>query len=220
MHLIWINSSCWCLSGGLLWGLCCVCTLRSFYQSSEFISQGLCPGLHTGNNNSYGCSRHTPTPPGPPKTYVCQSHSIHIPNLSFLHPAHPHDTHTAPLLFIILLLCNCLDDNALHIMARHGTIDEPNGDNLFTWPTQCPAKYQWCMHIVWIQCIPCFCRSLVTPSCSCAQITKSCSRVISIHLCVYNVCDEDESNENVAEQITEKNPVFPVLGFKLFSPVS
>lgn len=39
------------------------------------------------------------------------------------------------------------------------------------------------MHIVWIQCIPCFCRSLVTPSCSCAQITESCSRVISIHLC-------------------------------------
>lgn len=49
-------------------------------------------------------------------------------------------------------------------------------------------KYHWCMHIVWIQCIPCFCRSLVTPSCSCAQITKSCSRVISIHLCCcYNV---------------------------------
>lgn len=39
------------------------------------------------------------------------------------------------------------------------------------------------MHIVSIQCIPCFCRSLVTPSCSCAQITESCSRVISIHLC-------------------------------------
>lgn len=38
------------------------------------------------------------------------------------------------------------------------------------------------MHIVWIQCIPCFCRSVVTPSCSCAQITESCSRVISIHL--------------------------------------
>lgn len=68
--------------------------------------------------------RHTPTstPPGPPKTHVCQSHSIHIPHLSFLYPAHPHDTHTAPLLFIMLLLCNCLDDNAPHIMARRGII--------------------------------------------------------------------------------------------------
>lgn len=34
------------------------------------------------------------------------------------------------------------------------------------------------------KCIPCFCRSVVTPSCSCAQITEACSRVISIHLCV------------------------------------
>lgn len=123
-------------------GVCCVCTLRSCYKSNDCIYQGLCPGLHTRNNNSYGCSRHTPTstPPGPPKTHVCQSHSIHIPNLPFLHPAHPHDT--ALFLFIILLLCNCLCDNAVHIMARHGTIYEPNGDNLFTWATPCPAKYQ------------------------------------------------------------------------------
>lgn len=70
------------------------------------------------------------------------NHTIHIPNLSFLHPAHPHDTHTVPFLFIILLLCNCLDDNALHIMAKHGTINEPSGDNLFTFATPCPAKYQ------------------------------------------------------------------------------
>lgn len=105
--------------GVLLWGVCCVCTLRSCYQSNEFIYQG--PGLHTGNNNSYGCSRHTPTststPPGPLKTHVCQSHSIHIPFLSPPRPP-PRHTHTAPILLIILLLCNCLDDNALHIMAK------------------------------------------------------------------------------------------------------
>lgn len=111
--------SCWCLFRGLMWGVCCVCTLRSSYQSTEFIHQ-VCV---------QACTRATIIPmdapdiPPPPLRqvylkHVCQSHSIHIPNLSFLHPAHPHDTHTAPFLFIILLLCNCLDDNALHIMAR------------------------------------------------------------------------------------------------------
>lgn len=79
---------------------------------------------------------------------------------------------------------------------------KPAATILFTRVTPCPAKYQWCVHIVWIRCIPCFCRSLVTPSCSCAQIAKSSSRVISIHLGGSNVCDEDESDKIVAEQIT------------------
>lgn len=77
----------------------------------------------------------------------------------------------------------------------------PAATILCTRVTPCPAKCQWCVHIVWIRCIPCFCRSLVTPSCSCAQIAESSSRVISIHLCGYNVSDEDESDKIVAEQI-------------------
>lgn len=27
------------------------------------------------------------------------NHTIQVPNLSFLHPAHPHDTHTAAVVF-------------------------------------------------------------------------------------------------------------------------
>lgn len=224
--LICIGSSCWCLSGGLLWGVCCVCTPRSSHQSSEFIYQGLCPGLHTGNNNSYGCSRHTPTSSalGPPKTHVCQSHNP-CPQ-PFLSPPRPPPRHAhGSDRVLILLLCNCLDDNAQHIMERHGSICEPRWRQYcLHGAPPCPEKCQWCMHIVWIRCIPCFCRSLVTPSCSCAQIPESCSRVISIHLCGFNVRDEDESDEIVAEQIAggrgEKNPVFLVLGFRLFSPVS
>lgn len=102
-------------------GVCCVCTLRSSYQSGEFMYHGLCPGLHTGNNNSYGCSRHPPAPttttlpasssdpPGPPKTHVCQSHNSCPPTFPFSTPPTPttrtrlRQPPTPPDL--ILLLC-------------------------------------------------------------------------------------------------------------------
>lgn len=156
-----------------------------------------------------------PLLPSLPKTQVCQSRSIHFPYLSPPRPP-PRHAHRSITVYNIITM-QLFGYNALHIMAIYKTIYETIGDNLFTWVTLCPAKHKWCMHIVWIKCIPCFCRSLVAPSCSCAQITKSCSRVISIHLwCVYN---EDESNEE-SQQIKKKNPVFPVLGFRLFSPVS
>lgn len=70
---------------------------------------------------------------------------------------------------------------------------------VFTQVKPCSATYQWCMHIVWIRCIPCFCRSLVTPSCSCAQITKSCSRVISIHLCCLQYVRRKQRDRRRAE---------------------
>lgn len=136
---------------GLLWGGCCVCTLRNSYQSSEFIYQGLCPGLHTGNNNSYRCSRHTPTtnPPGPPKTPVCQSHNS-CPQ-PFLFPPRPPPRHahgSDPVL--ILLLCNCLDDNAQHTIERHGSIYEPSGDNFVytshTVPCKVPLMHAHCLN--------------------------------------------------------------------------
>lgn len=112
-----------------------------------------------------------------------------------------------------------MDDNALHIMAGHATINEPDGDNLFTWATPCLAKYQWCMHIVWIQCIPCFSRSLVTPSCSCAQIAESCSRVISIHLCgVQCVRWGQKRRERRRADIRKKNPVFSRCRFQAIFP--
>lgn len=97
---------------------------------------GLCPGLHTGNNNSYGYSRHPPPPPPPPsppppppcQVYLKKPTSVN--HIQFISPTFPFSTpptpttHTHPFLFIILLLCNCLDDNALHIIARHGSIRE------------------------------------------------------------------------------------------------
>lgn len=101
---------------------------------------GLCPGLHTGNNNSYGYSRHPPPPPPTTITTTTTTTSSTLPGLpkkptsvnhiQFISPTFPFSTpptpttHTHPFLFIILLLCNCLDDNALHIIARHGSIRE------------------------------------------------------------------------------------------------
>lgn len=87
-------------------GVCCVCTLRSSYQSGEFMYHGLCPGLHTGNNNSYGCSRHphhhhlpppSSPPPPPPIRQVhlkptSVNHTIHVPQ-PFLSPPRPPPRH-------------------------------------------------------------------------------------------------------------------------------
>lgn len=101
---------------------CCSCAPHGSYQSYEFICGAVCPGLHAGNNNSYGCSRHPPTstittsssstPPGLPKPTPVNHIQFISPTFPFFTPPTP-----APLLFRILLLCKCLDDNALHIMA-------------------------------------------------------------------------------------------------------
>lgn len=160
--------------------------------------RGLCPGLHT-HTHTQGTiiPMDAPDIPPPPTrqvhqkpTSVCQSHNSYPQPFPFSTPPTPTTRTLAPFLFIILLLCNYLDDNALHINGRAWHyIWTQWRQFVYMGHTSCPAKYQWCMHIVSrIQCIPCFCRSLVTPSCSCAQITKSCSRVISIHLCGCTMC--------------------------------
>lgn len=65
LSLICISSSCWCLIGGAA-GMALL-RLHSFpdpINPMNFYPSigGLCPGLHTGNNNSYGYSRHPPPP--------------------------------------------------------------------------------------------------------------------------------------------------------------
>lgn len=130
------------IQGAAARGACCVCTLRSSNQSSEFIYR-VCVQACT---QATIIPMDAPDVPPPPLRqvylrHVCQSRSIHIPNLSFLHPAHPHDTHTAPFLFIILLLCNCLDDNALHIMAMVALWMKPMATICLHGVTPCPAEY-------------------------------------------------------------------------------
>lgn len=91
----------------------------------------------------------TSNPPGPPKTHVCQSHnSCPQPFLSPPRPPPRHAHGSDPIL--ILLLCNCLDDNAQHIMERHGSRNEPGGDNFVytghTMPCKVPVMHAHCLN--------------------------------------------------------------------------
>lgn len=145
------------------------------------------------------------------------NHTIHVPNLSPPRPP-PRHAHGSDRV-LILLLCKCMDDNAQHTMERHAAINEPSGDNcVYTGQTvlcNVPVMHAHCLNPMHTLLLPISRNSilLLRPN---HQILfpGNFYPFMLLTICATKATRSSQS------RIWGKNPVFLVLGFRLFSPVS